>query len=86
MKQTGTTLWNTPNTGADNTSGFTGLPGGYRDSDGSFVLISFDAFFWSATEKLNLSAWVRYLNGSNGSVIRNGSSKTLGASVRCLRD
>ena len=32
----GTGLWNFPNTGADNTSGFSALPGGFRYSFGSF--------------------------------------------------
>jgi uncharacterized protein (TIGR02145 family) len=36
MKETGTTLWKSPNTGADNSSGFSARPGGYRYSDGSF--------------------------------------------------
>lgn len=32
FKETGTTHWESPNTGATNRSGFTGLPGGSRDS------------------------------------------------------
>jgi len=32
MKMTGTDYWNTPNTGADNTSGFTGLGNGIRNA------------------------------------------------------
>jgi uncharacterized protein (TIGR02145 family) len=30
MKETGTLHWNLPNTGATNTSGFNGIPGGER--------------------------------------------------------
>jgi uncharacterized protein (TIGR02145 family) len=37
MKEVGISHWNTPNTGATNSSGFTGLPGGYRLADGSFT-------------------------------------------------
>jgi uncharacterized protein (TIGR02145 family) len=50
MKSVGTTYWNDPNTGATNESGFSVLPGGYRNSDGSFGNFRNYAFFWSATE------------------------------------
>ena len=37
MKNSGTTYWQTPNTGGDNSTGFNALPGGYRNSsDGVF--------------------------------------------------
>jgi uncharacterized protein (TIGR02145 family) len=77
-------LWTT-NTGTD-TSGFSALPGGRRRDGGSFIGVRNSAFFWSATENLNTSAWNRNLNFSNGSVIRSTISKLVGASVRCLRD
>ena len=77
-------LWTT-NTGT-NTSGFSVLPGGYRNSDGSFLNISASAFFWSATEDDSFNAWYRSLNDSSGFVFRNFSDKSFGASVRCLRD
>jgi uncharacterized protein (TIGR02145 family) len=43
----GTGLWHAPNTGATNQSGFTGLPGGLRRSDGSFGAIGFAGGWWS---------------------------------------
>jgi uncharacterized protein (TIGR02145 family) len=79
------TGWNVPNTGATNESGFTGLPGGYRDTVGSFHLIRSLAFFWSASEN-DFTAWSRYLSYSNGLVLRYNSFESFGASVRCLRD
>ena len=83
----GTGLWTSPNTGADNTSGFTALPGGYRDINGSFSSISSRALFWSATED-GVNAIYRRLSNNNGSVLRviASGTKSIGASVRCLRD
>jgi len=86
MKSSGTTYWNSPNTGADNASGFTALPGGSRDPGGSFNNIRNYAFFWSATEGGSSYAWYRVLYLSNGNVDRDYGSKSFGASVRCLRD
>jgi uncharacterized protein (TIGR02145 family) len=85
MKST-SSLWNSPNTGADNTSGFTALPGGYRNNDGSFHSISYNAFFWSATENGSSNAWYRFLYEFIGNVSRINSNRSVGASVRCLRD
>ena len=81
-----TAYWNSPNTGATNGSGFSVLPGGYRDFDGSFYGIRYSAFFWSATEYDYSSAWNRYLYNYLGSVFRYNYIKSFGASVRCLRD
>jgi uncharacterized protein (TIGR02145 family) len=85
MKST-SSLWNSPNTGADNTSGFSALPGSYRDSDGSFYYVRDYALFWSATESGTSNAWRRNLGSNVGVVNRNNNGKAVGASVRCLRD
>jgi uncharacterized protein (TIGR02145 family) len=74
-----------PNPGT-NTSGFSGLQGGLRSNDGSFYFIRTAAFFWSATEIDGISAWMRYLGSSFGGVGRSSYYKSVGASVRCLRD
>ncbi len=87
MKSVGTAYWNSPNTDATNSSGFSALPGGYRWSTGSFFDIRGGAFFWSATENGSSYAWGRFLDSGNGNVLRyNLDGKSVGASVRCLRD
>jgi uncharacterized protein (TIGR02145 family) len=86
MKSVGTAYWISPNTGATNESVFSALPGGYRYNDGSFYDIRASAFFWSATEFGSSFAWNRSLSLSNGIVYRLNDNKSLGASVRCLRD
>ncbi len=51
LKESGTTHWSSPNTGATNESGFTALPGGYRSSNGQvYSGIGNVGFWWSATE------------------------------------
>ena len=87
MKSVGTAYWNSPNTGATNESGFSVLPGGYRSFNGSFNFFRNYAFFWSATEFDDFNAWNRNLYFNDGNVYRfNYLNKSVGASVRCLRD
>jgi uncharacterized protein (TIGR02145 family) len=86
MKSIGTAYWNSPNAGATNESGFSALPGGFRNGDGSFSDIRNLAWFWSATEYDYSYAWYRYLNYNFGFKYRNYNLKSLGASIRCLKD
>lgn len=86
MKETGITHWNSPNTNATNSSGFTGLPGGYRFHDGSFNYIGDYGFWWSSLEDGTTLAWDRDLYYYSGFANRYLFYKTYGFSVRCLRD
>jgi uncharacterized protein (TIGR02145 family) len=86
MKETGTTHWTSPNTGATNSSGFTGLPGGYRDTSGPFYDIGYYGFFWSSSEYSTTLAWFRNLFYYNATVYRSYVTKGFGFSVRCVRD
>lgn len=87
LKETGTTHWQSPNTGATNESGFTALPGAYSSIDGTFWDIGIYANFWSTTEGYsNNDGWRRLLNNDYSGVIRSSNPKNLGFSVRCLRD
>jgi len=87
LKETGTTHWNSPNTGATNESGFAALPGGFRQAivNGGFFHQGEYAYFWSTTEVSNL-AWNRRLYYLNSQVTRFDFRKGVGQSVRCVRD
>lgn len=86
LKETGTTHWISPNSGATNESGFTALPGGYRNSIGYFEYIGSNGYWWSATEDYPDRAWNRSLSYHNSYVYRISINKFQGFSVRCLRD
>jgi len=85
MKETASGLWEFPNTGADNSSGFTALPGGDRD-DGEFGSIQFGTGWWSSTEVDVDDAWSHYLYYSSTSFFPSPDGKVSGCSVRCLKD
>lgn len=86
MKETGTKHWESPNTGATNSSDFTGLPGGLRFDIGDFVGIGNRGFWWSATESLPSYIKYRYLLSVTGYLNQDGVSPQGGYSVRCVKD
>ncbi len=85
-KMKSTTGWNSPNTGATNSSGFTAFPGGFRDDVGTYDYIGYLGYWWSSTEYDSNYAWYRILYYDYSNVDRNGLTKPYGFSVRCVRD
>ena len=69
-----------------NSSGFTGLPGGYRHYDGDFYYVGKGGYWWSASESSVSNAWSRRLYSSSFNLYRNSNALNDGFSVRCVRD
>jgi len=86
LKETGIAHWLSPNAGATNESGFTGLPGGTRFSNGAFNQIGEYGAWWSSSEVTTSNAWLRVLLLSDDRVYKVGLDKASGFSVRCLKD
>ena len=86
LKETGTTHWASPNTGATNETGFTALPGGSRNIYGAFGNIGYYGHWWSATEYDATDAWYRNMLSNRSGVSSYNVSKEVGFSVRCVRD
>ena len=87
MKEVGTSHWSSPNTGASNTSDFTGLPGGFRSYvDGSFQYLGNFGHWWSRTQGDGTQAWNIGLFYLDSSVNNSLSVKKLGFSIRCVKD
>jgi len=81
-------LWQSPNTGASNSSGFTGLPGGINK--GGYNYMGQMGLWWSRTESfptpLPEYAIARGLYYDINSVFDVAEFKYSGLSVRCIRD
>ena len=88
MKETGLSHWANPNTIATNSSGFKGLPGGFRTNAGTFSNLGYTAFWWSSSEGTNIPpvAYTRNLNYNDGSCWSNIRYTKHGFSVRCIKD
>ena len=84
-KMKSTSGWDNNGNGT-NTSGFAGLPGGYRFYNGNFDDIGAYGYWWSSSEDDTDYAWYRYLGNGTGYVNSYYSNKRVGFSVRCLRD
>jgi|GEM_PF-1671826 len=87
MKEADTSHWKSPNEFSDNSSNFTGLPGGFRNSAGDYSSIRESGYFWTATEFDTQYARYRLLQYDNS--ILNDSheyEKGSGFSVRCVKD
>lgn len=85
LKETGTTHWNSPNTGATNETGFTALPAGYSTGGSSYGMGT-NAYFWAVTEGVASDAWGRILCSGNAQLLRHNHTGTAGFSVRCLQN
>jgi uncharacterized protein (TIGR02145 family) len=88
LKETGTTHWAAPNTGATNSSGFTSLPGGQRqEADGSFTGLGIYDIWWSSTPDNTLKSWYRSNSWLNTEIFQSaGSLNVRGFSIRCLKN
>lgn len=85
LKQTGTSYWQNPNTGATNSSGFSGLPGGNYSST-TFFDINTNAYFWAnATYDTQYSYYWR-LNYDNINVGYGLFTRNYFLSVRLVKD
>lgn len=90
LKATGTVrdqtgFWRSPNTLATNETGFTALPGGFRDQRGYSEQLHYIGNWWSSTTAEADSAWIRYLFHDSGQIGRFYFPKNMGLSIRCIK-
>jgi uncharacterized protein (TIGR02145 family) len=86
LKESGTSHWLSPNFGASDSSGFAGIPSGYRNNGGKFYSVGNNGYWWSSTENNVSGAWNRYLNNVDAGFTRDCNLKTNAFSVRLVKD
>ena len=86
LKETGYSLWISPNAGASNEYGFKGRPGGFRNKNGAYYYQSSFAYFWCSDEYDAQNGGYRRLAYNITSLYKGHSLKTDGLSVRCIKN
>ncbi len=86
MKESGTAHWSNPNLGATNSSGFTALPGGYRNNLGIFDETYNYGFWWSSSHFNDTDGSIIYLFHNYAGVWGGNASKKRGYFIRCIKD
>lgn len=74
------------NCNASNSSGFFGLPSGFRSSEGKFFFLNSYALWWSSTSYKSATAWYMYLYCNLDFAVKYYYSKGDGFSVRVVKD
>jgi uncharacterized protein (TIGR02145 family) len=79
--------WHESDTLNNNSSGFSALPGGYRDQLGGYHGLYGNAYFWTSSESVTDKAWWFRLRSGNTEPIESASQfKKYGASCRCIKE
>jgi uncharacterized protein (TIGR02145 family) len=85
LKEACTIHWLTPNQGATNSSGFTGVPGGAREDDGTFGNMFMYGTWWSSDGWPSAYEMMYNNTDFHGFTLFQGTER-LGFSVRCIKD
>lgn len=80
------TLWEEPNSGANDSSGFSAYPGGMRSSSGGYVNVGELGNWWTSTSFDSLNVYRHYLAHDKTGIYRTLTLARTGCSVRCVED
>jgi len=98
LKEAGKDHWRSPNEAASNSTGFSALPGGFRDEDGDFRQKGVTGVFWSSTNfskeyperatssDADLYCYHLHLEYYSAEAPRMLYKLNVGSSVRCIKD
>lgn len=86
-KMTGTTFWNAPNSGATNTSGFSGRGNGMYNAQMS-IFRNFKSFgsYWSHNYNLGATPFAYTLEFNTTRFVKSNFNKDYGYSIRCIKN
>ncbi len=87
LKEAGFIHWKNPNSGADNSCGFTALPGGMRTPGAGFMLMGYKGSWWTGESSFRATgiAWSLSYETVTAQFMDEARANN-GFSVRCIKD
>jgi uncharacterized protein (TIGR02145 family) len=86
LKSQGYYFWSPPNANATNSTGFSGLPGGYRFQTAVFISRNLYAYYWTANVNGSNNPYYTRLNYQNNNAEQGTGNVRQGMSIRCVRN
>lgn len=86
LKEAGTNHWQKPVSAATNETGFTAIPGGYRNEKGEFYVLGYNCWWWCSSGEDTERAYHVLIYSHTKDVTISYINKNNGFSVRCVKD
>ncbi len=86
LRDTSSIYWLFSYPGVDNLTGFSAVAAGNRTSTGRFINIKMSGWWWTSSEYNPTSSRYIGIYGSTSTIERNYYEKSMGFSVRCVKD
>jgi len=81
-----TSYWQSPNTGATNSSQFSARGSGGRAVEGFFGAVGQEGYWWTGSSNSSTLGWMRLMTSSENGISRGTENKKYGYCVRCVKD
>jgi uncharacterized protein (TIGR02145 family) len=86
LKENGNKNWLPSNETGNNATGFSALPGGYRDEEGNFYMLKSNGYYWTTNSSFELYHWSSRLFQAFADVRRDAVFKQYGFSIKCIKE
>lgn len=86
LKEMGEIHWDSPNTGATDTYGFSAVGGGFRNYSGSYLELKSQGNWWSSSAYSQFTATTVNMNFVSNEIFFSIVDKATGFSVRCIKE
>lgn len=86
LKEKGNTHWLPSNATGNNATGFSALPGGFRDNEGDFYMRNANGYYWTNNGSFELYHWSARMFQAFADIRRDEVFKQYGFSIKCIKE